>query len=115
VVGRVPLPVRPNPENLRYLRTKRDRMGHDMLHIDEHDVRLAGSVEPSAARLARTVEPSTARPVSRVEPLAPGPVSWVEPSAARPASRVEPLAPRPASRVEPSTQHDDDGSAGVGA
>jgi 3,4-dihydroxy 2-butanone 4-phosphate synthase/GTP cyclohydrolase II len=30
VVGRVPLAVRPNPENLRYLRTKRDRMGHDL-------------------------------------------------------------------------------------
>jgi len=28
VVGRVPLPVRPHPENVRYLRTKRDRMGH---------------------------------------------------------------------------------------
>jgi 3,4-dihydroxy 2-butanone 4-phosphate synthase/GTP cyclohydrolase II len=70
VVGRVPLPVRPNPENLRYLRTKRDRMGHDMLHIDEPDVRLAGSVEPSAARLAGTVEPSAARPASRVEPSA---------------------------------------------
>jgi len=30
VVGRVPLAVHPNPENLRYLRTKRDRMGHDL-------------------------------------------------------------------------------------
>ena len=30
VVGRVPLPVRAVPENLRYLRTKRDRMGHDL-------------------------------------------------------------------------------------
>jgi 3,4-dihydroxy 2-butanone 4-phosphate synthase/GTP cyclohydrolase II len=28
VLGRVPLPVRPHPENVRYLRTKRDRMGH---------------------------------------------------------------------------------------
>jgi 3,4-dihydroxy 2-butanone 4-phosphate synthase / GTP cyclohydrolase II len=28
VVGRVPAPVRPHPENVRYLRTKRDRMGH---------------------------------------------------------------------------------------
>ncbi|MGB6164863.1 MAG: bifunctional 3,4-dihydroxy-2-butanone-4-phosphate synthase/GTP cyclohydrolase II, partial [Pseudonocardiaceae bacterium] len=31
ITGRVPLPIRPNPENLRYLRTKRDRLGH---HID---------------------------------------------------------------------------------
>jgi 3,4-dihydroxy 2-butanone 4-phosphate synthase/GTP cyclohydrolase II len=28
IVGREPLPVRPHPENVRYLRTKRDRMGH---------------------------------------------------------------------------------------
>jgi 3,4-dihydroxy 2-butanone 4-phosphate synthase/GTP cyclohydrolase II len=30
VIGRVPLPVNANPENLRYLLTKRDRMGHDL-------------------------------------------------------------------------------------
>jgi 3,4-dihydroxy 2-butanone 4-phosphate synthase/GTP cyclohydrolase II len=30
VVGREPLPVHANPENLRYLQTKRDRMGHDL-------------------------------------------------------------------------------------
>ncbi|MFP5068383.1 bifunctional 3,4-dihydroxy-2-butanone-4-phosphate synthase/GTP cyclohydrolase II [Pseudonocardia nantongensis] len=30
VVGREPMPVRPTPQNLRYLRTKRDRMGHDL-------------------------------------------------------------------------------------
>ncbi|MFC0528548.1 bifunctional 3,4-dihydroxy-2-butanone-4-phosphate synthase/GTP cyclohydrolase II [Phytohabitans kaempferiae] len=28
IVGRESLPVRPHPENVRYLRTKRDRMGH---------------------------------------------------------------------------------------
>jgi 3,4-dihydroxy 2-butanone 4-phosphate synthase/GTP cyclohydrolase II len=28
IVGQIPLPVRANPENLRYLQTKRDRMGH---------------------------------------------------------------------------------------
>ena len=28
VIGREALPVRPHPENVRYLRTKRDRMGH---------------------------------------------------------------------------------------
>ena len=28
VLGRVPLPVSVNPQNIRYLRTKRDRMGH---------------------------------------------------------------------------------------
>ncbi len=30
VVGREPLPIRFHPENLAYLRTKRDRMGHDI-------------------------------------------------------------------------------------
>ncbi len=37
VTGRVPLPVRPHPENLRYLRTKRDRMGHLLEELDELD------------------------------------------------------------------------------
>jgi 3,4-dihydroxy 2-butanone 4-phosphate synthase/GTP cyclohydrolase II len=36
IVGRVPLPTATNPENLRYLQTKRDRMGHD-LEIEESD------------------------------------------------------------------------------
>jgi 3,4-dihydroxy 2-butanone 4-phosphate synthase/GTP cyclohydrolase II len=37
IVGRVPLSVWPNPENLRYLRTKRDRMGHDLAHLEYYD------------------------------------------------------------------------------
>ncbi len=35
VLGRVPLPTHANPENLRYLQTKRDRMGHDLELSDE--------------------------------------------------------------------------------
>ncbi|MBE9373451.1 bifunctional 3,4-dihydroxy-2-butanone-4-phosphate synthase/GTP cyclohydrolase II [Saccharopolyspora sp. HNM0983] len=35
IVGREPLPIRPNPENIRYLRTKRDRMGHDLDNLDD--------------------------------------------------------------------------------
>ncbi|MEV6927683.1 bifunctional 3,4-dihydroxy-2-butanone-4-phosphate synthase/GTP cyclohydrolase II [Dactylosporangium sp. NPDC051485] len=35
VLGRVPLPTRPHPENVRYLRTKRDRMGHLLDELDE--------------------------------------------------------------------------------
>jgi 3,4-dihydroxy 2-butanone 4-phosphate synthase/GTP cyclohydrolase II len=35
VVGREGLPVRPHPENVRYLRTKRDRMGHLIDELDE--------------------------------------------------------------------------------
>ena len=30
ILGRVPLPTLATPENLRYLKTKRDRMGHDL-------------------------------------------------------------------------------------
>jgi 3,4-dihydroxy 2-butanone 4-phosphate synthase/GTP cyclohydrolase II len=37
VVDRVPLPISPNPENLRYLRTKRDRMGHDLGGLDDYE------------------------------------------------------------------------------
>ena len=35
ITERVPMPVRPNPENIRYLRTKRDRMGHDLTGLDD--------------------------------------------------------------------------------
>ena len=34
ISGRVPLPVRAVPENVGYLRTKRDRMGHDLPDLD---------------------------------------------------------------------------------
>jgi len=37
VTGRVSLPVAANPENLRYLQTKRDRMGHDLTHLEHLD------------------------------------------------------------------------------
>ncbi|MBB4684608.1 bifunctional 3,4-dihydroxy-2-butanone-4-phosphate synthase/GTP cyclohydrolase II [Amycolatopsis jiangsuensis] len=37
VTGRVALPISPNPENLRYLRTKRDRMGHDLAQLEHYD------------------------------------------------------------------------------
>jgi 3,4-dihydroxy 2-butanone 4-phosphate synthase/GTP cyclohydrolase II len=35
VLGRVPLASRPHPENVRYLRTKRDRMGHLLDELDD--------------------------------------------------------------------------------
>jgi 3,4-dihydroxy 2-butanone 4-phosphate synthase / GTP cyclohydrolase II len=35
VVDRVQIPVSPHPENLRYLRTKRDRMGHSLPDLDD--------------------------------------------------------------------------------
>ena len=41
VAGRVGMPSRPHPENLRYLRTKRDRMGHLLGELDEATEGLA--------------------------------------------------------------------------
>ncbi|GAA4792443.1 bifunctional 3,4-dihydroxy-2-butanone-4-phosphate synthase/GTP cyclohydrolase II [Actinomycetospora chlora] len=46
ILGRVPLPARATPENLRYLRTKRDRMGHDLEGLDaEEDAVVAQPTE----------------------------------------------------------------------
>ncbi len=39
IVERVPLQTRPNPENLRYLRTKRERMGH-LLELPTDEERI---------------------------------------------------------------------------
>ncbi|MGH9267127.1 MAG: GTP cyclohydrolase II, partial [Acidimicrobiales bacterium] len=38
IVERVPLQIRPNPENIGYLRTKRDRLGHHLEGLDDHDL-----------------------------------------------------------------------------
>ncbi|WP_436496838.1 bifunctional 3,4-dihydroxy-2-butanone-4-phosphate synthase/GTP cyclohydrolase II [Actinokineospora sp. HUAS TT18] len=37
VVDRVPLSVWPNPENVHYLRTKRDRMGHELGQLEHYE------------------------------------------------------------------------------
>ncbi|WP_199444195.1 bifunctional 3,4-dihydroxy-2-butanone-4-phosphate synthase/GTP cyclohydrolase II [Umezawaea beigongshangensis] len=37
VIDRVPLPISPNPENLHYLRTKRDRMGHELNQLEQYE------------------------------------------------------------------------------
>ncbi len=37
IYERVPIETESHPENLRYLQTKRDRMGHDLKNIDPHD------------------------------------------------------------------------------
>ncbi|HEU5157896.1 MAG TPA: GTP cyclohydrolase II [Streptosporangiaceae bacterium] len=74
VVERVPLLIPPNDENLRYLRTKRERLGHHLPHLDDleppGDVPgrtgngqrpSADSVSPNeATRLARTSRPFSA-------------------------------------------------------
>ena len=48
--GRVPLPVRASPENLRYLRTKRDRMGHDLPDLGDDCRRRAAPGGGQAGR-----------------------------------------------------------------
>ncbi|MET9846235.1 bifunctional 3,4-dihydroxy-2-butanone-4-phosphate synthase/GTP cyclohydrolase II [Streptomyces ossamyceticus] len=42
VTGREPMPVRVGEHNLRYLRTKRDRMGHDLPWLDTTTVTTCG-------------------------------------------------------------------------
>ncbi len=42
VSRRVPLSAPPTPENVRYLRTKRDRMGHDLLDLPDGDAPSGG-------------------------------------------------------------------------
>jgi len=55
IVDRVPLPVHANPENLHYLRTKRDRMGHDLPGLPDELLDGIEATEASADGLARTV------------------------------------------------------------
>ena len=46
------MPVRANRENLRYLRTKRDRMGHELEGLDEYDLDVPDG--PPGIRPGRT-------------------------------------------------------------
>ncbi|GHF91657.1 bifunctional 3,4-dihydroxy-2-butanone-4-phosphate synthase/GTP cyclohydrolase II [Streptomyces thermodiastaticus] len=43
VTGRVPMPVQAGEHNLRYLRTKRDRMGHDLPWLDAASASTCGN------------------------------------------------------------------------
>lgn len=43
LTGREPMPVRPGVHNLRYLRTKRDRMGHDLPWLADADLTARGT------------------------------------------------------------------------
>jgi 3,4-dihydroxy 2-butanone 4-phosphate synthase/GTP cyclohydrolase II len=86
IVGRVPLPVRVTADNLRYLRTKRDRMGHDLpglpplddevteasadalpAEVVERAVRREPDAVNRALRLARALSPF-AEPTGSVTP-----------------------------------------------
>ena len=65
---RVPLLIPPNDENLRYLRTKRERLGHHLPHLDDAPGPAGNGQRPSAAsvssneatRLSRTSRPFSA-------------------------------------------------------
>lgn len=48
ITGRVPLPISANPENVTYLRTKRDRMGHELASLEHIDD--VGATEPASGR-----------------------------------------------------------------
>ncbi|MFJ6127827.1 bifunctional 3,4-dihydroxy-2-butanone-4-phosphate synthase/GTP cyclohydrolase II [Streptomyces griseoviridis] len=51
ITGREPMPVRAGEHNLRYLRTKRDRMGHDLPWLPEEPEEIeetAGTTVPAA-------------------------------------------------------------------
>src|SRR3712207_852581 len=56
ITGRVPLPGRAGPENMRYLRTKRDRMGHDLPGLGESSM-----LDALLAEDEREVDPSHER------------------------------------------------------
>jgi 3,4-dihydroxy 2-butanone 4-phosphate synthase/GTP cyclohydrolase II len=53
VAGRVPLPIAPNPQNLRYMIAKRDRLGHQ---IDGLPDAAAPAGTDGQVPLASTVE-----------------------------------------------------------
>jgi len=60
IVERIPLPVSHTPENLRYLTTKRDRMGHDIPGLPELPEQTERAVDPAAAAVAAAVAEETA-------------------------------------------------------
>jgi 3,4-dihydroxy 2-butanone 4-phosphate synthase/GTP cyclohydrolase II len=77
IIERVPLPVRANAENIRYLMTKRDRMGHDLVGLDDYDeavsmddydeaVYLLGDRRPPSANDSGDIPGSGAAPVGGV-------------------------------------------------
>jgi 3,4-dihydroxy 2-butanone 4-phosphate synthase/GTP cyclohydrolase II len=102
IVGRVPLPVRVTMDNLRYLTTKRDRMGHDLpglptsleedppeasvgvrlAAVSERAVRVAPAVASAGMRAAnaRALSPF-ALPVTDVDDAEPDGIEPVEEAA----------------------------------
>jgi 3,4-dihydroxy 2-butanone 4-phosphate synthase/GTP cyclohydrolase II len=84
IVGRVPLPVRVTADNLRYLTTKRDRMGHDLPNlpssfVDEEVTEASADALPAAvSERAAAAEPaavSSALRLAHARALSP----WAQP------------------------------------
>ncbi len=63
ISGRVPLPVHATPENLRYLRTKRDRMGHDLPGLAIFDDEPTEASADSVAVVTALPLPANALPL----------------------------------------------------
>jgi 3,4-dihydroxy 2-butanone 4-phosphate synthase/GTP cyclohydrolase II len=71
IVGRVPLPVRVTADNLRYLTTKRDRMGHDLpdlpAAVDDEATEASADLLPTAvSERAARLEPDAVRSALRL-------------------------------------------------
>jgi 3,4-dihydroxy 2-butanone 4-phosphate synthase/GTP cyclohydrolase II len=71
IVGRVPLPVRVTADNLRYLTTKRDRMGHDLPNLpssldDELTEASADALPAAVSERAARLEPAAVRSALRL-------------------------------------------------
>ncbi len=64
IVGRVPLPTMATPENLRYLRTKRDRMGHDLPGLAAYDDEVTEAVADALPPADAAAPPAPEREVS---------------------------------------------------
>jgi hypothetical protein len=65
IVQRVPLPVAATPENLQYLQTKRDRMGHDLPGLPVHVLDEELTPRPAVMPGGDTTEPVTPTPPPR--------------------------------------------------
>jgi 3,4-dihydroxy 2-butanone 4-phosphate synthase/GTP cyclohydrolase II len=104
IVGRVPLPVRVTADNLRYLTTKRDRMGHDLPNLpasfDEEMTEASADALPAAvteraARLEPTAVSSALR-LAHARALSPFALPVLEPPSDEPPA------------AEPESDRDDD-------
>jgi 3,4-dihydroxy 2-butanone 4-phosphate synthase/GTP cyclohydrolase II len=88
IVGRVPLPVRVTADNIRYLTTKRDRMGHDLPNlpggIDEEVTEASADALPTAvSERAARLEPDAVRSALRLaHALSPFALPATEPASA---------------------------------